>query len=72
MSQDLMCFLSRCFPDFTILVMLVLETQSELVQIHSDGLCMWEVVLSNCLQNACSRDVYDSSSVFMAEIDFRE
>lgn len=64
-------FSKQVFPDFTLLVILVLATQSELVQICADGLCMWEVVLSECPKHACSRDVYDSSSVFMAEIHFR-
>lgn len=69
-SQDLM-FSKQVFPDFTIPVPLVLAAQSELVQICSEGLCMWEVVLSECLNHACSRDVYDSSSKFMTEIHFR-
>lgn len=69
-TQDLMLS-KQAFPDFTILVNLVLAAQSGLVQICSEGLCMWEVDLSECLKHACSRDVYDSSSIFMTEIHFR-
>lgn len=57
-------FSKQMFPVFIILLILVLATQSELVQICSDGICMWEVVLSECLKHDCSRDVYDSRSLF--------
>jgi len=57
-------FSKQMFPVFIILLILVLATESELVQICSDGTCMWEVVLSECLRHDCSRDVYDSRSLF--------
>lgn len=51
-SPDLIVFSKQVFPDFTILVISVLATQSELVQICSEGLCMWEVTFVRMSQ-AC-------------------
>lgn len=71
-SWDFMMFSKQMFPGFIILLILALATQSELLQTFSDGICMWEVVLSECLRHDCSRDVSDSRSLFSHQYSWQK